>query len=290
MEMSDKQETYNYEPFADTEDYKKVNGDIIASWVQLMVDKGMGKIDKILDVATGAGTMVQLFFTHLPLKWKESVVMCLDQSSDALKLAQSKLENQIEKLKFINSPIEDINLPSGSVDVAVWGNGIHYLTEKAQIESLIKIKKTLTPNGWLFFNTAFYEEARPANTIPFYRTQVKNAVLLLREKGIKREKENKKAEAAKFHPRSYYEDLVSKAGFKLVNAQEFAARLTQDAWEHISEFQQYAAGALHGYPTDDASTAMKNAVAPSILLHGEKDKDGKLFVIRNWLAVSARAR
>ncbi len=287
--MSDKQETYNYEPFADTEDYKKVNGDIIASWVQLMVDKGMGKIDQILDVATGAGTMVQLFFTYLPSTWKKAVVMCLDQSSDALKVAQSKLDDHIDKLKFINSSIEDLDLPSGSVDIAVWGNGIHYLTETAQIDCLKNIKKVLKPNGWLFFNTAFYEEARPADTIPFYRTQVKNAVLMLKEKGIKREREEKKAEAAKFHPRSYYEDLVSQAGFKLVNAQEFAAHLTQEAWEHISGFQQYAAGALHGYPTDDASTAMKSAVAPSILIHGEKDKDGKLFVIRNWLAVSARA-
>ncbi len=287
--MRNKKETYNYEPFADTDDYKKVNGDIITSWVQLMVDKGVGKIEKILDVATGAGTMVQIFFSCLPSQWKKSLVMCLDQSSEALKVAQSKLENQVESLKFINSPIEELDLANNSIDIAIWGNGIHYLTEESQIKSLKKIKKTLKPGGWLFFNTAFYEEARPAETIPFYRTQVKNAVLMLREKGIKRGTKENKAEAAKFHPKSYYEELVSKAGLNLVKAQEFAGNLTQNAWEHISGFQQYAAGALHGYPADDASDAMKTAVAPSILLHGEKDKDGKLFVIRNWLAVSARA-
>lgn len=287
--MSDKQENYNYEPFADTDDYKKINSDIISSWVQIMVERGNEKIDKLLDIATGAGTMVQLFFSNLPAKWKESVVMCLDQSSEALKLAHSKLENRIDELKFINSPIEELDLPDNSIDIALWGNGIHYLTEESQINSLKRIKKALKPGGWFFFNTAFYEEARPAETLPFYRTQIKNAVQFLREKGIKREKVETKAEAAKFHPRSYYEDLVRKAGFKMVEAQEFAAHLRQDAWEHISAFQQYAAGALHGYPTDDASDAMKNAVAPSILLHGEKDEDGKLFIIRNWLAISAQA-
>ena len=287
--MTSNTENYNYEPFADTEDYKKVNGDIICSWVDIMVDRGMEKIDNLLDIATGAGTMVQLFFSCLPTQWKKSVVMCLDQSSEALKLAQQKLDSQIERLNFINSPIEELELPENSIDIAVWGNGIHYLNEESQIRSLKRIKKALKPGGWFFFNTAFYEEARPPNTLPFYRAQVKNAVQFLREKGIKRVKVEQKAEAAKFHPKSYYEDLVETAGFKMVEAKEFAAHLRQDAWEHISAFQQYAAGALHGYPTEDASTAMKYAVEPSILMHGEKDKDGKLFVIRNWLAISARA-
>ena len=112
---------------------------------------------------------------------------------------------------------------------------------------------------------------------------------LLREKGVKRIRVEKKAEAAKFHPRSYYEDIVQKVGFDLVEAQEFAADLTKEAWEHISSFQQYAAGALHGYPNDDASDAMKNAVAPSILVHGEVNDNGTRFVTRNWLAISARA-
>ena len=54
-EMPDEKENYNYEPFADTEDYKKVNGDIITSWVQILVDRGTEEIDKLLDIATGGG-------------------------------------------------------------------------------------------------------------------------------------------------------------------------------------------------------------------------------------------
>lgn len=287
--MSNNSEKYDYEPFADTDEYKKVNCDIIKRWVQIMLDRGMEKVDELLDVATGAGTMVQIFFSQLPENWKKSVVMCLDQSGEALKLAQRRLEDQIEKLNLINSPIERLDLPEDTVDIAVWGNGIHYLTEESQIDSLKRIKKVLKPGGWLFFNTAFYEEARPLDTLAFYRTQVKNAVHFLREKGITRKKTDKRAEAGKFHPRSYYINLVNQAGFKLVEAQEVAAHLQKEAWEHISAFQQYAAGALHGYPIDDASDAMKNAVEAAIKLHGKTDDDGNLFVTRNWLAISAQA-
>lgn len=287
--MSNEVEKYDYEPFADTEEYKKVNSDIIRTWIQIMINKGTKSVDRLLDIATGAGTMVQLFFNLLPSNLKESAVLCLDQSGEALKLAQQRLGKEIKKLNLINSQIQDMDLPDKSVDVALWGNGIHYLCEDEQIECLKRIRRVLKPGGLFFFNTAFYEEARPTNTLPFYRAQVKNAVQYLREKGIKREKTEKKAEAGKFLPRSHYEALVSKAGFSLVEAQEFAADLTKDAWEHISAFQQYAAGALGGYPLDDASTAMKNAVEPAILQHGEVNNNGNFFVTRNWLAISAQA-
>ncbi len=282
-------EDYNYEPFADTEEYRKVNGDITRNWVQIMVDRGVESLDRFLDIATGAGTMAQLFFDMLPSNLRESAVCCLDQSAGALKLAKRRLEKEIDKLTLINSSIQELDLPPKSLDVAIWGNGIHYLDEEEQLKSLRAIKKALKPGGWFFFNTAFYEEARPAETIPFYRTQVKNAVQFLKKQGVKRVRIEKKAEAAKFHPRSYYEELVSQVGFDLVDAREFAADLTKEAWEHISSFQQYASGALHGYPDEAASDAMKNAVEPAILLHGEVNEDGDHFVTRNWLSISAQA-
>lgn len=289
LEKYDINEKYDYEPFADTDEYKKVNSDIIRTWIQIMVERGTESIDKLLDIATGAGTMVQLFFGLLPSNLKQSAVLCLDQSTEALKLAQRRLGNEIKRLNLINSQIQNLDLPDEYVDVALWGNGIHYLDEDEQIECLKRIKRVLKPGGLFFFNTAFYEEARPTKTLPFYRTQVKNAVQYLRHKGIQRVKTHKKAEAGKFLPRAYYEELVQKAGFNLVDAREYAAELTKDAWEHISSFQQYAAGALSGYPTEDATDAMKNAVEPAIIKHGEVDSSGNFYVIRNWLAISAQA-
>ena len=41
--MQDQKETYNYEPFADTEEYREVNGACIVSWVEVMRDKGIAR-------------------------------------------------------------------------------------------------------------------------------------------------------------------------------------------------------------------------------------------------------
>ncbi|MGB2693470.1 MAG: class I SAM-dependent methyltransferase [Thermodesulfobacteriota bacterium] len=282
-------EDYNYEPFADTEEYKQVNSECITSWVEIMKQKGVDGLEGVLDVATGAGTMVQLVFDNFPQTWKKAAVLCLDQSSGALKLAQSKLEQTVETLKMVHSSIQDMTIPDNSVDIAVWGNGIHYLSAADQLDCVKRIRKALKPGGFLFFNTAFYEEARPAETLPFYRTQVKTAVQYLRDNGVKRVKSDTKTEAAKFLPRSYYESLVEDAGFKLVDAKEFAVDMHKEAWEYISAFQQYAAGALRGYPIDDAVNAMRDSVGPSIELHGVKDQNGEPYITRKWLAISAQA-
>ena len=65
--------------------------------------------------------------------------------------------------------------------------------------------------------------------------------------------------------------------------------MKREAWEYISSFQQYAAGALRGYPVDDAVKAMKEAVQPALEQHGEMDKDGNLYITRKWLAISTEA-
>lgn len=289
LRMDEIKEKYDYEPFADTEEYKQVNEDIIRSWVDIMRRKSSNGIDAILDIATGAGTMVQIVFDNLPDKWKKAAVLCLDQSGEALQLARSNLGKTVEKLKLVHSSVEDMDVPDQSIDVAVWGNGIHYLSEHAQLESIKRIKKALKPGGLFFFNTAFYEEARPSDTLPFYRTQVKNAVQYLRDRGISRQKDDSRTQASKFLPRSYYEDMVKEAGFKLIEAKEFAVEMKREAWEYISSFQQYAAGALRGYPVDDAVKAMKTAVQPALEQHGERDKDGNLYITRKWLAISTEA-
>jgi hypothetical protein len=81
---------------------------------------------------------------------------------------------------------------------------------------------------------------------------------------------------------------MDEASFRLVEVEEFTARLYRKAWEYISSFHQYAAGALHGYAPEDAVMAMLEATAPALLDHGQKDERGNPYIPRNWLAISAR--
>ena len=83
--------------------------------------------------------------------------------------------------------------------------------------------------------------------------------------------------------------IVEEAGFKLIEAKEFAVEMRREAWEYISSFQQYAAGALRGYPVDDAVRAMKEAVQPALEQHGNTNNKGELYITRKWLAISTEA-
>ncbi len=279
--------TYDYEPFADTPEYLRVNSEIVRSWIELMVGRGMNGVGNILDIATGAGTMVELFMDHLPGGWNQRVVMCLDQSLEALNSVRERLAKRAVKLSLVHSTAEEMAIPEGSIDIAVWGNGIHYLSEEAQKRSVMRIKQALKPGGLFFFNTSFYDGARPSDTLAFYRAQVKKAVEFLRAEGIQRIHSESRPEASKFLSKSYYEQLVVEANFKLEEVKEVTANLYRKAWEHISSFHQYAAGALHGYPPEEASIAMKNAVSPVLEQYGKKDELGVPYIPRNWLAISA---
>lgn len=285
--MQDTKKTFDFEPFADTSEYLRVNSEIVRCWVELIMQRGVKGIDCLLDIATGAGTMVELFIEQLPEHWNPSVVKCLDQSIEALSLVQKRLAKKALKLILVHSPAEEMTIPERSIDLAVWGNGIHYLSEEAQRRCVMLIKKALKPGGLFFFNTSFYDGARPSETLVFYRAQIKKAVEFLRSGGIQRSHAEPRPEASKFLSKSYYEQLVVEASFKLEEVNEVTVNIYRKAWEHISSFHQYAAGALHGYPIEEASIAMKNAVSPVLEQYGKKDELGIPYIPRNWLAISA---
>ncbi|MFB6290624.1 MAG: methyltransferase domain-containing protein [Candidatus Bipolaricaulia bacterium] len=283
--MGDQQ--YNFEPFADTEEYRDVNRKIIISWIASMVDAGVERVERLLDIATGIGTMVQLFVEELPGEWEKPEVVCLDKSGEALEQARSRLGSIVKTLNSINSPVQKMEVLEKQANVALWGNGIHNLSEEDQLEAVKRIAGNLEKEGWFFFNTAFYKGARPEGTKSFYRYKVKKAVKFLREKGVERRRDETRAEASKFLPKSHYRELVTKAGLNVYEVEELTAPLYREAWEYISGFKNYALGALHGYPVEEAQVALKDAVAPALEKYGVKDENGDLYVPRKWLKVSS---
>ena len=280
---------YNFEPFAKTPEYREVNRKIIVRWVAAMVDSGVSRVNRLLDIATGIGTMVRLFLDELPEEWGQPEVTCLDKSEGALEVARSKLGSIVGSLRSIHSPIQELQPGEEKMDVVLWGNGIHNLSEESQIEAVKRIRGNLEEDGWFFFNTAFYEGARPEGTKSFYRYQVRKAVEFLREKGVERQKDKGKAEASKFHSQKHYRELVKRAGLELHETEELTAPLHQEAWEYISGFKNYATGALHGYPVEEAQEALRRAVAPALEKYGVEDESGELYIPRKWLRVSSRS-
>jgi ubiquinone/menaquinone biosynthesis C-methylase UbiE len=280
-----------YEPFSDVVEYLNVNSRIIQRWFVTMKEKGTQRIEKIVDLASGVGVMVQLFFETFPEDWKKPIVTCIDRSVEALQLAQQRLTPMFsQNLEYVCTAVEHMKLKVRSADVVTFGNGIHYLDTEKQQQVVERVHSSLKPGGWFFFNTAFYQESRPEWTLPFYQKKIRLAVQVLRERGVNREKQERRPTSADFLPRHHYEELVTLNGFELEDVVEVEARFGQKAWEMISGYSEYAAGALHGFPLEQAAAALQEVIAPALAEHGRRDENGELYITRNWLALAARAR
>jgi ubiquinone/menaquinone biosynthesis C-methylase UbiE len=265
-----------------------VNDAIVRDWVATINGGNGQKIGSLLDVATGAGTMLKLLLKYLPDQHPR--IICLDEDGDALTRVKSEVAPQFPDATFLRSSVEELELPAESVQVAVWGNGIHYLRTEGQERALLGIRNALTKGGWLLFNTAFYAESRPPETRSFYRGQIRSALRQLSALGIRRETREARPPASEYQSISHYEQLLARTGFELQAKKQVAVRIYQTAMEQISGFYQYAAGALHGYRAETAADALREAVGPNIEKHGQRDEHDRPYILRNWLAIAARLK
>lgn len=286
--MSNMSGEYGYEIFAETEEYLRINEMIVGKWVSRMREAGMRDMERVLDLATGVGTMIQLLLNTLESGERPREIVCVDMSAQALQLAEQNLKGHVASLKLVHAPLQELSLEPESVDAAFWGNGIHYLNPEEQEAACRNVRRTVRRNGWFFLNSAFYEESRPAGTFAFYRSQIAEAVRSLRSRGIVRDRNRPHPESANFLPLAYYQNLLERTGFAVEEVEQFEGRFNQSALEKISGFSQYAAGALHGFPAEAAAQAMEEAVAPSLESYGLRDARNLPYIPRCWFSLVAR--
>jgi ubiquinone/menaquinone biosynthesis C-methylase UbiE len=233
--------------------------------------------------------MTELLLEAIPGGDLPEEVVCVDMNAQALQEAERNLKGRVRNLRLVHATLQELSLDVESVDAAIWGNGIHYLSAEEQEAACRNVRRTVKRNGWFFLNSAFYEEARPADTMGFYRSQIALAVRNLRSLGISRDRNQLHPDSANFLPLSHYERLLVLAGFEVEAMEQVEARLYRSALEKISGFSQYAAGALHGYPPEAAAVAMREAVAGSLEEYGERDEHNEPYIARYWLSAIARA-
>lgn len=286
--MDGESQDYGYEPFAQTAEYREVNEAIVRNWVTKIREAGSRSVEQVLDLATGVGTMIELLLDTLPARARPIEIVCVDMNADALEQAAKNLKRRVQNLRLVRARLQDLSLEDECVDAAIWGNGVHYLSAEEQSAACRNIRRTVRKKGWLFLNTAFYEEARPASTLAFYRSQIARAVRDLRSRGISRDRNQPHPDSANFLPLTHYRNLLQQAGFEVEEMVQIEARLHQAALQKISGFSQYAAGALHGYPPKAAAEAMRETVAPCLEEYGLRDEHGVPYIPRNWLSAIAR--
>jgi len=274
-------------PFSRAPEYIEVNRICAESWANHIQASGL-QVNSVLDIATGVGTMANLFMRELWRVEFNPTLTCLDNSKWALELARQSLLIDLKRVVFTNADITETELPQ-KFDVIIWANGVHYLYPDEQEKALSKIKSALNLGGFFCFNTAFHTEAIAPETRPFYSTKVKKAAETLKETlRLERVRGIKKKAAAIPQSKDHYVKLPQSAGMRVVEVQEHVVRGSLFFWQAIGSFHDYAEGALSGYPVADAVQALIESTEIAFNEHASCGESGERFIERRWLSVIAQ--
>ncbi|OHA16506.1 MAG: hypothetical protein A3G52_00165 [Candidatus Taylorbacteria bacterium RIFCSPLOWO2_12_FULL_43_20] len=278
-----------FEVFARNPKYVDINEQNVKDWLDIMVKHGTLRVSCVLDIASGTGTMVQSFQRKMPATWQPKWI-CADASEDVIQQAKDNVGQSSSQMRFIRSEADKLSSElnvSEVIDVAVCGNAIHYMTPESQLDTMKGIKNILRPGGWFCFNTTFYGNSRPEETMAFYKEKVKVAMQILKDKGVVRDKDKHKPEASSFLPIEHYTDTARNSGFDIIAVKETLVETDLQFWLDICGYYDYASGALHGFGKEDAADALQASVKRIFEKYavGLENK----FIPRLWLSVVARS-
>lgn len=280
METTPATRGFSFEPFAETAEYLAVNRAALSNLGRYV----SGAVRRMLDLATGVGTMVQLGREQIPAL-RQAMVVCVDASREAVVAARRRLSSE-PNLHWLQALAQHLPL-RGPFELTTFGNGIHNLSHEDKLAALKDVFRVTAPGGLLFFNSAFYQGTVVEGTEGFYRAKILRAVAELKQLGIPRSKEGR-AEARNWLSPEEYAELVRAAGFEVVYVGQREVRVYREGWQRICEYADYAAGALHGYPVDIAAQVLSRVVVSVLDELGFIDEHGRRYIPRRWLEVIAR--
>lgn len=266
-----------FEKFACLPFYQEENGRFVNS-------VGLGRGQTVVDSACGPGNISKLIASAVGSSGR---IFAVDISHKALRAAQKNLLGIETSLFFVQTAAENI-LDSlsglkGKVDALVCGNAIHNFSDK--IAAINGVQGLLKKDGIFAFNTTFFDGGIPKGQEDFYRSWVFKALrlasnILKNDSGLRFEKQ-KKVEARKHLTGDEYINLVKNLGFKIISQSDHPVDLPLEAFEVISEDDEFAQGTLGRFPLGIAKQALKAVVRE---VFGEK---GLEISTRNWLQVVA---
>lgn len=270
-------------PFSETAEYIDVNRRCAQVWIG-EIARRLPTVNRVLDVATGVGTMANLFFEAIDFYGFNPALICVDSSKWAVELARRNVVAGKRKVSFICADIKEAEIPE-KVDVVTWANGIHYLSPEEHRKALENISRSLNSGGFICISSAFLTESIPEQTQTFYTSTVREAARILKGDGIERVKKERKL---KYQPISYYMDLVRSVSFIHPQLRDFVVRGSLQFYRAIASFHDYAEGALPGYPIPEAARALVKGTEIAFPLHAQTGEKGERFVERRWFSITAR--
>jgi ubiquinone/menaquinone biosynthesis C-methylase UbiE len=267
---------YTFDAFARQDFYRKVNEHLVDGTLQIRSRLAQTPIHRVLDLACGTGAVTQLLVERLR-RFRDPVdVVAVDPSDSALEKARRRLG---DAARFVRGTAEAFSGIATGIDVIVFCNAIHLLPDKDHV--LGEARKALNDSGVLAFNTAYYHGCYVPGTERFYKLWMLRARQQLKqETGMRPEKPT--TEAMHWLTADQYRALLERHGFVVEDMHAEEAQLSLESWQDISQYSEFANGALPGVPVEVAVPVLKQSAAQA--LH----ELGVTEIARNWLQVVAR--
>jgi ubiquinone/menaquinone biosynthesis C-methylase UbiE len=245
-----------------------------------LVDRvGLDHARRVADVACGSGLVTELVAERMR-KVGDPVVVAVDSSTEALRDARARLAGAGGAVvEFVQGRAEHLSAVIGkAVDAVLFCNAVHYVEDKHRL--FTEVRRVLRAGGTFAFNTSFFQGAEPPETLSFYRRWMLRALRLLKERhGISPDRT--KVAARRQLTAEQYVAEVERAGFTIRVRELVPAVLPEEGWLAISEFADFAEGALPGVPLAVASEVLCDALRQTFATLGLEG------VPRNWLSVVA---
>jgi len=265
-----------FEAFAREQAYIRVNERLID---RLLKTADRHKDLRVLDTCAATGLMTSLAERMSKAAGIELRSTLLDLDLPALQEARHELASPTASYVFASAA----ELPlRGEFDAVIFANSIHLLDREMKERALAENHRILKPGGVLAVNTTFYEGAYPEESKPFYSRWIRRALVEINRRLPNRQKAAQ-VQAMEFLPAQAYHDLITYAGFKVVEMRERRVLLSQAAVRAISSYAEFAKGALHA--TDEDASEASNALQVTVQ-QTFRDLQMK-YLPRNWLEIIA---
>lgn len=265
------------DPVAKVKSYVKLNEELVERILRL---KDIFPLHRVLDLACGTGLISRILLEETKRAGMDTKVVGVDFDLEALLTAKSELDP--ERSDMIAAQAQDLPL-RGEFDMVFFCNSIHMLDHEAKEKAVKDVYRILRDDGHLVISTSYYEGCYPEETKRFYMHWVKNALSIMNKKLPNREKGERVAAMDWLTPEQYAE-LLERNGFQVSYMDNHPAALPQNFFRAISEYRDFALGALRAAEHDAkaASDALKQAIRPAFQASGIQR------CTRNWLEIAAR--
>lgn len=268
---------YTFEAFARHDFYRAVNEHLVDAALEIREGRSPNPIRRALDLACGTGAVTQLLVERLHQMREPVEIVGVDPSESALEKARRLVGNAAA---FVRGTAQAFSDRVSGVDIILFCNAIHLLTDKDPV--IQETRMALNPGGVLGFNTSFYEGCYVPGTERFYKLwMLRSLQLLKKETGMKPDRG--KVEAMRWLTADEYRELVERHGLHIEEMRTEVALMTCRSWQDISQYAEFAHGALPGVPLDIAVSVLQRSVAQAF------DELSIDTLPRNWLQVVARA-